>query len=68
MARLHLALTFAWVLLVVPTLLWWKDSILWVSLMSWYAIVVSHLSAYAAARAECAIEAKAKEPERRVSV
>jgi len=32
--------------------LWWKNSILWVSLMSIYAIVISHLAAYSAAHAE----------------
>jgi hypothetical protein len=39
-------------MLTIPTLLWWKNSILWVSLMSIYAIVVSHLAAYSAAHAE----------------
>jgi hypothetical protein len=39
-------------ILTIPTLLWWKNSILWVSLMSIYAIVISHLAAYSAAHAE----------------
>lgn len=48
----HLALAGVWALLAIPTVLWWKDSILWVALMSVYAIVVAHLAAYDAARAE----------------
>lgn len=52
MARVHLFLALIWVVLTIPTLLWWKNSILWVSLMSIYAIVISHLAAYSAAHAE----------------
>lgn len=51
-AKFHLILALVWALLTIPTLLWWKNSILWVSLMSIYAIVVSHLAAYSAAHAE----------------
>ena len=50
--RGHLALTLVWLVLIVPTVLWWKDSVPWVSLMSIYAIVVSHATAWQAARAE----------------
>ena len=52
MARVHLALALVWAVLTIPTLLWWKNSILWVSLMSIYAIVISHLAAYSAGHAE----------------
>lgn len=52
MARMHLFLALVWAVLTIPTLLWWKNSILWVSLMSIYAIVISHLAAYSAAHAE----------------
>jgi len=52
MARVHLFLALIWAVLTIPTLLWWKNSILWVSLMSIYAIVISHLAAYSAAHAE----------------
>lgn len=51
-ARVHLALAAAWALLLVPTLLWWSESILWVGFMSLYANFVGHLSASAACRAE----------------
>lgn len=49
LAKFHLILALVWAMLTIPTLLWWKNSILWVSLMSIYAIVVSHLAAYSAA-------------------
>lgn len=41
-----------WALLAVPTALWWKESILWVALMSLYANIGAHWSAYQGARAE----------------
>jgi hypothetical protein len=50
--KLHLVLAVAWGGMLVPTLLWWKESILWVAFMSLYANVVGHWSAYQAARAE----------------
>jgi hypothetical protein len=48
----HLGMTCLWVLLVIPTLVWWKDSILWVAVMSVWANVAAHWSAYQGARAE----------------
>lgn len=48
----HLGMTCLWVLLLIPTLLWWKESILWVALMSVWANVAAHWSAYQGARAE----------------
>lgn len=44
--------TFVWMLLIVPTLVWWKESILWVAMMSIWANIVGHFSAWVAARAE----------------
>jgi hypothetical protein len=44
--------TLAWVILIAPTLLWWKESILWVALMSIWANIVGHFSAWIAARSE----------------
>lgn len=49
-AWIHLALAAVWVGLIYPTVTRWRDSIRWVALMSVYAIVVSHLSAFEAAR------------------
>ena len=50
--KFNLIATFVWVLLILPTLLWWKESILWVGLMSIWANVVGHFGAYISARAE----------------
>jgi hypothetical protein len=47
-----LVLTLLWVALVVPTLLWWRDSVFWVALMSLWANIAGHWSCYEAARAE----------------
>lgn len=49
-ARLHLILTVLWALLIIPTILWWRESVFWVALMSIYACVTSHWAAYEAAR------------------
>jgi hypothetical protein len=51
-SRLHLWATVVWSLAVIPTLLWWRDSVLWVLIASLWANVVSHASAYEAARAK----------------
>ena len=48
----HLVLAAVWVLLIIPTLLWWSNSILWVAFMSLYANVAGHWSAYEASRKE----------------
>jgi hypothetical protein len=54
--RIHLWLVVAWTLLIVPTLLWWRESILWIAFMSLYANISGHFAAYQAARSERAIE------------
>lgn len=51
-ARFHAVMTCVWLSLLVPTLLWWRESVLWVAVMSLYANVVGHWAAYQAARAE----------------
>lgn len=50
--------TGVWVLLIVPTVIFWKDSILWVAMMSVWANVISHGTAWQAARAEKAANEK----------
>jgi hypothetical protein len=50
--QLHFTLTWMWVVLLVPTLLLWSESVLWVAVMSLYANVAGHWSAYQAAHAE----------------
>lgn len=51
-ARVHYSLAGLWVLLLIPTLILWKNSVLWVAAMSLYANFVGHLSAAKAAQAE----------------
>jgi hypothetical protein len=45
-----------WVVAIVPTLLWWKDSVLWVALMSLWANIAAHWSAAKGAQAKKAAE------------
>lgn len=40
----HYVLAGVWALLLIPTLLLWKNSVLWVAAMSLYANFVGHLS------------------------
>lgn len=52
MVRLHAMMTVIWVMLTIPTLLWWRTSILWVLIMSLWANASTHWGAWQAARAE----------------
>ncbi|HBQ0137153.1 TPA: hypothetical protein ME981_001959 [Klebsiella pneumoniae] len=54
--RCHLVAAVMWVGLAIPSLIWWKDSVLWVILISIYANIVGHLTGYSAARADQAAE------------
>ncbi len=50
--RLHAVLMAVWLLLTIPTLLYWSNSIQWLVWMSIYAIVAGHFAAWQAARVE----------------
>lgn len=52
----HAAATVAWIMLVIPSVLWWKESIPWIVFMSVWANVVGHWSSYQATAAQ--LEAK----------
>lgn len=52
MKHFHLAMMLVWAALVIPTLLIWRDSILWIAFMSLYANFVGHFSAWQGSRAE----------------
>lgn len=56
LATFHMFATAVWLVLTIPTLLWWRETILWVALMSVWANVASHFGAWQAARAEVAAE------------
>jgi hypothetical protein len=59
-SRKHLLLTWLWLALLVPTALWWKDSLVWITFMSWYANFVGHWSGYDAAVAAEKIDENAQ--------
>lgn len=48
----HGVATVTWAALTVPTVLWWRESIFWIALMSAWANFASHFSAWQATRTE----------------
>lgn len=50
--HVHATLTFLWLLAVIPSLIWWKDSVPWIVFMSVWANVASSIGSWQAARAE----------------
>ena len=50
--QMHGYLTLFWVAALFVTVGWWRDSILWVALMSVWANIAGHWSAWQAVNAE----------------
>ena len=50
--RFHLGAMMVAAACIVPTVLWWSDSVLWIAFLSIYANFVGHFGAWQAARAE----------------
>jgi hypothetical protein len=48
----HLFMMGLWPLLAIPTMLWWKDSVVWVAILSLYANFAGEFSGWHAARTE----------------
>ena len=48
LSRRHLILGWVWIVLAVPALLWWKDSVLFVILLSLYANAEASFAAHQA--------------------
>jgi len=48
--------SLAWIVLAIPTILWWKEAILWVAIMSLYANYKTANGAYKAGKAKRAAE------------
>lgn len=44
----HRILAVFWVAMLVPTVLWWKDAVVWVAIMSIYANFEASMAAHAA--------------------
>lgn len=59
--RVHAGLFGFWVLMTIPSVLWWHDSILYVIFISLYAIWITHLSAMQAALADRRVKDKHEE-------
>lgn len=51
-SKIHWAMAGVWLLLAIPTMLIWKESVLWVAIMSLYANFIGHISSAQASRAE----------------
>ena len=50
--KFHLCLGLLWVVMIPPTIFLWKDSIQYLVFISVYAVIVGHISAFQAAKAE----------------
>jgi hypothetical protein len=50
--RIHGALTVAWILLITPSVLFWRDSVAWLVIMSVWANVASSAASWQAAKAD----------------
>jgi hypothetical protein len=61
MADFHFWMTILWIALVIPTVFWLRSSVFWVSLMSIYAIIVTHWTGFSAAKGEQEIHAVVEE-------
>lgn len=48
----HLAATVFWVIMIYPTIVYWKDSVPYLVFISVYAIIVSHFEAWQTSRLE----------------
>jgi hypothetical protein len=51
-ARFHAVATVAWALLLIPSVLWWQESVPWLVIMSVWANLASHWGAFQAAKSQ----------------
>lgn len=49
-SKLHVGLSLFWAVMIVPTLLWWANSVAVVLIYSVYALVAAHFAAYEGAK------------------
>jgi hypothetical protein len=59
--NLHIALGI-WILLVIPTLTVWKNSVPWLNFMSIYAIIIGYVSAIQGKKAQKSPGKRVKQP------
>ena len=50
--KIHGIATVLWLLAIIPSLIWWRESVPWLVFMSVWANVGAHFGAWQAARAE----------------
>jgi len=50
--KFHGVAVFVWIVLIPPTLILWPESITWLALMSIWANIAAHWSAWQASRVE----------------
>lgn len=48
----HKWATIVWIILIIPSIFWWNEALIWIVLMSVWANIGSHWAAYQASRAE----------------
>lgn len=48
----HLAMMIVWPILMIPTIIWWKNSVVWVAALSLYANFASEFAAWHGANTE----------------
>lgn len=51
-ARIQFWLTIMWVVLLIPSMLFWKESVPWLVFISVWANIAGHWSAYEGAKEE----------------
>jgi hypothetical protein len=56
LVKFHFIAMVVWAMLAIPTVLLWKQSILWIAAMSLWANFVGHFGAWDSARAEKAVD------------
>ncbi len=56
--RINAVAIVIWGILAVPTILYWSESLIWIVAMSWYAIFISHITAYIASMSEVKVDEK----------
>lgn len=44
--KFHLTMAVVWALLLIPTIMYWRNSVLWVGFMSIYACIFIHIDGY----------------------
>jgi len=62
--QFHAAMTVFWLLMVYPTVVYWKSSIEFLVFISVYAIIISHAEAWQTSRLERQTEKKEANDER----